>query len=225
MNFPDGSFSLRDYIAYMFPGLVVITAACVWDPAIVRWFEEHKLVGSVTVLGGSYILGTLCQMVSYGLILNILRKPLGNPSRALSPKRHLFFKGFCPAFSQQVRVLLERHWGTQLSSEIPEERLLLLCWRAVQTQPHASFEYMKRCVSLSNYYATMLSADVILLIALLVRRHWLAAVAAMVSFFLFARGYYNYRAQFVRNVYRLFYIRYRNVHRCTGDAENENRGQ
>ena len=207
MDLPKDTFSFRDYIAFMFPGLVVVAAACLTQPQATEWLERHNLIAATVLFAGSYILGSICQTVSYGLLLHLMHRLICNPNHILSEDCGKYLYNADAAFSKKVKVLLREYWGVDSAEGLTETTVLYLCWRVVQEKGHPSFEYMKRCVSLSNYYATMLSADLILAVCLAVTRHFGWMVLSIVLLPLLTRSYYNYRGQFVMNVYRLFYTR------------------
>ena len=201
-------FSFRDYIAYFFPGLVVIVALCIKQPDIYIWIKDNNLLAVLVILASGYILGTLCQCISFFLLRGLLHRIFGPPWNVLLTRRYTPLWSFSDSQMSSIREVLTRYWGDKFNVSVSDPMLLHLCWRDIQqhNHDHPGLDYIRRCLSFYNYYLAMLPAVLLLLIVLISIGQIIKALVTFVSFVFFCAGYYSFAAQFAGNIYMVFYI-------------------
>ncbi|MHC4727335.1 MAG: hypothetical protein ACYS17_08890, partial [Planctomycetota bacterium] len=93
--------------------------------------------------------------------------------------------------------------------------LLFLCWRVIQEQPNQACAYLIRLISLYNMAAGLVIADLFVLAASLYKGHVATIIGSLIVLLFLVRAFYRYRIAFGKNVYRIFFVRYRD----TGKSE------
>jgi hypothetical protein len=209
MTISESTFSFRDYIAYMFPGLVVIGVICVLEPSLLAWAEKHKLTGAAVVLAGSHIIGTLSLIISYRIFTMLLYRLFGDPRNVLFGRNYCNVWKLSTHTKKTVIALLEEYWGHDLTTNAHHTELLNLCLRQVQNRQHPALDYIARSVSLYNYCCAMCLPGIILLVTLATGGHIAGAAISAGCVAFFASGHYHYSAQVSVIVFMLFYTIYR----------------
>lgn len=199
-------FTLRDYISYFFPGVVLLAAIAIVRPAIWVDVKNDTLAISLILFVGGYVLGFFSHVVST-LILMPFNRVLGDPHAdgILGSSKPLVRSALDENFKSILRKELELAWGKEIASG-KESNLLFLCWRDIQRHDHRGLEYLFRSVSMYNMALNLIFAFFALSLALIHTHHFCYAALSLLLAASMYRGRFVYRREFVRNVYRIWYV-------------------
>jgi hypothetical protein len=213
LNLGADVFSLRDYIGYLFPGVVSLFAIYIVDTSLLARLEGNKLVGATVLLLGGYVAGFLCNSVGWYLLFDVVgHKIIGDPfGNLLGNHKRLWAGAFDGEFKKQLVDCLAAYWGEDLVKNGSETNLMFLCWRVVQEKPNPACAYLIRLVSLYNMAASLVVACLLVLAASLYKHHGGMIVGSVVALVFFVRVFFRYRLVFAQNVYRMFFARYRDA--------------
>lgn len=202
-------FSFRDYVAFMFPGMLIIGAICIQIPNSFDWLEQHKFIATAIFLVGGYIAGRLSNSISYGTILKLSFKVFGSPTKILSEKGSHFLTKIDEAFKEELVTVLRRHWGANLVENGNEANLLFLCNRKIEENDHRTLDTQGRRVSIHEFHAALMPAMFVFSISLMLDEKIFTGLLVLPLIYFSLKSFYGFRRQFVVNIYRLFYIQNR----------------
>ena len=201
-----GAFSLRDYLAYLFPGLAFGPSIAITMPWLWQDLTSNAVNASLGILVGGYILGFVSHRVSRNVLGPPLNRIFGNPfSSMLSPTKGLVRKKMDASFRRQVQKQLKQSWGEELFGG-SEVNMLFLCWRQLQFQQNSNVEYLGRLLDLYNLSRSLIPPILIFSVALVLIGNYVPSVLALATAVLIARARFDFKAAFALNVYRTWYI-------------------
>jgi len=138
MNLTNSSFSLRDYLAYLFPGVLLLGGYFLTHHEHWELLKQDKLLSSIVLLIGGYFSGYISNVFSTRTIAKILDCFFGNSFTTTLSKPDK--NNFDQTFALMVKTELQNYWGKELV-DAEESNLLLLCWRDIQRSTHQGIEY------------------------------------------------------------------------------------
>lgn len=207
MDIKNNSFSLRDYIAYLFPGTLLIAAYVINNNEIMALMKNEKLVTSVIILVGGYFLGYASNILALRTITKIIDDIYDDPFKTIlsNPKENSFNEKFANILNEE----LKKYWGEEII-ECGESNLFFLCWREVQTLSHAGIQYQLRLVSLWNFCTSTLIPSFILGLVLIAQDEIFLSLTSFIIMYLMISSRVALRQEFARNVYRIWYVSLKN---------------
>jgi hypothetical protein len=208
MNISNNSFTLRDYLAFVFPGILLIGAYLLIYNEHWELIKQDKLLAGVVLLVGSYFLGYMSSVLSSRTLTKLIYWLVGDSFRTLlsEPEKNKFDTDF----SDVLKEKLETYWGKKLSNS-SESNLLYLCWRDIQTTDHKGMEYQFRLVSLWNFCESVLIPSLILSIIFAAQYNFMLSIISLSMFILMAISMIGKRKEFGKNVYKIWYVINKNV--------------
>ena len=210
LNLGADVFTLRDYLGYLFPGVVSFYALYILDPSLLVKVEANTLIGAVVVLLGGYVAGFVCNTVGWFLMTKVLGRIIGDPLGSLLRRKNWPWTSMPDVvFQKQLMECLERYWGKALVINGNSVNLLFLCWRIIQEQPNQACAYLIRLISLYNMAAGLVIADIFVIVASFYKGHIAVGIASSIILLFLVRAFYRYRIAFGKNVFRIFFVRYR----------------
>jgi hypothetical protein len=206
MEIGNSSFSLRDYISYVFPGIFFIFSFLILRPDYWVLIKGDTLLTTVIFLVGGYFFGYASNIIGMKTIGKIFIKVMGEPfSTTLSqPKRN----GFNEKFSVIVHEKLVQYWGQEVV-DAGEANLLWLCWRDIQAQEHAGLDYLLRVVSLWGLCTSTLLPSLLFAVFSIWKGYYLLASLSLIILYSFGISRVRLRREFSRHVYRIWYAKKR----------------
>lgn len=203
MNLNNNSFSLRDYLAYLFPGILLFWAYFLLEPEAWILLKKDSVLSTLVFLVGGYFLGYMSNVLSTRTIIKILDDIFGDPTNTTisNPNGNGFNSNFAKILSEK----LKNYWGQEIF-EAGESNLFFLCWRDLQKSDHKGIDYQFRLVSLWNFCTSTLVPSAILAFVFLIQSKYFLAVFFVVVFVLAAISRISMRREFSRNVYRIWYV-------------------
>jgi hypothetical protein len=203
MNLSNNAFSLRDYLAYLFPGILLLSAYFLIYNQHWEVLQKDKIIASIVFLIGGYFLGYVSNVFSTRTIAKVIDKFYGKPfgTTLSNPKQNKFNQ----EFSKLVSNKLKDYWGEELLSA-GESNLFYLCWRDIQRSDHKGIEYQFRLVSLWNFCTSTLFPSLTLSVILICKYEYTLSLVAISVFILMAISRVSLRREFSRNVYRIWYV-------------------
>ncbi|MCP4263113.1 MAG: hypothetical protein GY774_37225, partial [Planctomycetes bacterium] len=160
LNLGTDVFTLRDYISYLFPGVVSLYALCILDPSILIKLEGKTLIGATVVFLGGYVAGFICNNVGWFLMTNVLGRVIGDPLGSLLRRKNWPWTTIPDVvFQKQLMECLERYWGKALVINGNNINLLFLCWSIIQENSNHACVYLIRLISLYNMAPGLVIAD------------------------------------------------------------------
>lgn len=203
MNINNNSFTLRDYLAFVFPGTLLIGAYLLvysehWD-----LIKQEKLLAGIVLLIGSYFLGYMSSVLSNRTVSKLIYWIIGDSFKTIlsNPDKNEFDS----KFSKILKEKLKNYWGEEIFYT-SESNLLYLCWRDIQTTDHKGMAYQFRLVSLWNFCESVLVPSLILFVIFTINSEYILSLVSISMFILMATSMVEKRAEFGRNVYRIWYV-------------------
>ena len=205
----NGTFSLRDYVAYLFPGVCLLACLALARPELWKLIASDPIAASVVLLVGGYIAGLTSHRASHITFCRLLDKIQGIPNEGmLRPETDSQRKLMDNEFRKILLARLEEVWGEEILAG-REDNILFLCWRELQLQDNASTAYLERLVDLYNMATSLLFPTSLMSVVLLVRGEYLESSFVFLVFFSMSVVRFKYRAAFARNVYRSWFVSHR----------------
>jgi hypothetical protein len=206
-----GAFSLRDYVAYLFPGVVVLGSVVVIEPRFWDIISKDAVAASLIILVGGYVAGFASRRVGTLIITPLLNRIQGNPYRQLlRPNNRRIKKSLDDRFRALVLNRLEAVWGKELVGG-REDNLLFLCWRELEFEENANTAYLSRLIDLYNLSLNLLVPTLLIGLSLLIKREFVYALFALVTFLCMCKARFDMMVAFARNVYRTWYVAHRDA--------------
>lgn len=200
MQINNNLFSLRDYIGYVFPGLIFLSSYFIYSPEIWKFVKSNNLVASLVFLVVSYYIGYASNILSSRSIINLVKLTLGDPYDNYLSSR---VKG---AFKFKLQSLLKEKWGEEIANDDSIYNLMFLCWRDIQRTEHQGLSYQFRLVSLWTFCNASLVPFIFLSIVLFCKEYFAYSIMCLFVFALLLNSWYKLRVEFAHNVYRIWYV-------------------
>lgn len=204
---PTHSFTLRDYIAFLIPGSVVIFGIFIIHPNLYQYITGNIWVSSAIFLIVSYIIGDICLTISLTIIIPLINMIFGNPSQILSNNKKWFWnriKIIDEDFKSELINTLKKHWGDWILNARPGD-VLLLCRRFIQVNSLGSDDYINRLLSLYSMSAALITAILSLLIIVLLEKMWIYASITITVLVITLMSHYLNKAFYIRTIYHSYY--------------------
>ncbi|WP_155325256.1 hypothetical protein [Desulfosarcina ovata] len=181
----------------------MLTGIFIVSPDYWVYISANPLIGGIVFVIGGYLLGYASNVLHNKLLVKQLNKFFGNPfSSSLSdPEKNKFNV----QFSEIVKQNLIEYWGSDIFN-IGEQELVYLCWRDIQKTNHNGIEYLHRIVSLWNFCSSSVFPCIFTGLILLFKGCFVASIVCFVLCISFIISRVNMRRQFVKNIYRIWYV-------------------
>ncbi|MFC1530529.1 hypothetical protein ACFL6R_07455, partial [Gemmatimonadota bacterium] len=199
------SFSLRDYVTYLFPGVLLLAALGMMRSDIWNALTSNIAATAITVLAGGYFLGYVAWVGGLMLVWPF-KQFFGDPLShgVLRPTHPRLKPVFDEGFAQSLDRRLREVW-TDAIVDGKETALLYLCWRDVQLRSHQGLNYMFRLITQHNMALSTLFPIVMFGIALIYAGDVWFGLLLVLPFCAMVRARFIYRREFAKNVYRIWY--------------------
>ena len=146
MNTSDfaSSFSLRDYVAYLFPGVAGLLLLLLIRPDLAAWAEKHALAAGVIIIVGGYLVG----FIAHGFFWHGVARFLPNSTMVFAPRNKRQKSPFSIGFNE----LLDNVLASRLRNvaELEQDEIFYLAWRLAQRMDHPTLDHIARLVTFSN---------------------------------------------------------------------------
>ena len=113
-------------------------------------------------------------------------------------------------FRSNLQNKLDQIWGKDIANG-KETSLLYLCFRDIQRHDHKGLDYLSREITLANLSASLLLPSALYFIVFIYQGHFILSVVSLMIFISMSRARYNYRKGFAKNIYRIWYVLYRDA--------------
>ena len=200
------TFSLRDYIAILFPGILVIISVIIIYPTLLDKLNENGILATIIILVIGYLFGFASNIIGEKLILPPIDKKVGDPFLgAIYPDKSLQYRIFDQEFRNILITNLEKKWGPKILKG-NQRNLLFLCRREIQKYNHSGLAYLLRLVTLYNTARAYIFPCILIMLSLIIIRQYTISVFVLFIILSLYLGHYHYRLEFVREVFRIWYI-------------------
>ena len=203
MNLNNSSFSLRDYVSFVFPGSMLLLIYFYYDIESWEFLREQPVLLGFTFLIVGYFLGYASNSVGSKFYSKLYYKFVESPFKGLLVNCSNF--GFDKVFAESVRSRISKYFGTE-SNSWEQETLLYICWRDIQCYEHQGLDYMFRLVSLTNLCASMVFPLSLFSIVAVVEKYYMFACIGVICLVVFHLSRCGLRDEFARGVYRIWYV-------------------
>ena len=201
VSISNSTFNIRDYLAYVFPGLCIFLLIFFWSPETWESIKQEKIVASVLFLVVSYIFGFSSRTISYFLFVKPYNKIFQNPYKNIfNGEKPVLNKNFCSVFKTKIAEVFGEEIG-----QSTETNIIYLCFRDIQNTDHKGQNYLSRELTLSNLSASLLLPSFLFFISAIIKLNIPIILFSLVIFISMSRARYTYRRGFAKNVCRIWY--------------------
>jgi hypothetical protein len=200
MNANSISFTLRDYLSYIFSGTIILLAIFMFDKRCnqgLLWStigNDTKVISLILIVGGYYL----------GYLSNVIMTYLVGPpyqDTLLSSQKYLDEK-----FVSQLKVKLKKYWTEEIYNN-EGSNIVYLCWQDIQSTNHKGLNQIYRIISLRNFCVSSILPFCLLGFSLLISGHYIIGFMVLPMSFIMDYARKNQEKFFVQAVYRNWYIK------------------
>ena len=206
-KYTSSAFSLRDYVAFLFPGLSLLGAFFIYWPGYWGVIKNDNIALILVLIVGGFILGYVCNVISITIFVPIFNRVIDDPfsNDSLIKRKGRFSKPLDNIFSNIVLGRLINYYGDQIINE-SKTKILFLCWRDIQKYNHQGFEYLFRTVTLWNFSGSMLLPSLCFVWIFYAKSEYFLSAISVLTFVFMAVSRHRLRREFARNVYRIWFV-------------------
>ncbi len=221
----SSTFSFRDYLAYVFPGSILIFGfyLLIYDSQIFQKKVTDNLeivVPSLIIV--TYYAGYLSNVISYNMGICFKYFCYENCNSHCKEdycdnlNKHKKY-GLDGLFIKSLKMLITSKWAIEDFKN--ESNILYLCWQDIQASDHKGISHLHRIVSLRNFALSSILPFIILGIGLFYNNFVFISITSFAVAFFMILSFRLQSKKFVQSVYRIWYILNKNHEGIINDKQ------